>query len=91
MRSYELVLILKTSLSETQQKKIITTLKSWLKGAKFSKEDELGQKQFSYRIKKETSGVYFDWNFDTESIPTDFGKKILENEDILRHLLIRRK
>lgn len=91
MRAYELVLILKSSLSETQQKKIVTTLKSWLKGAKFSKEGELGQKQLSYRIKKQTSGIYFDWNFDIESIPTDFGKKILENEDILRHLLIRRK
>lgn len=91
MRAYELVLILKAALSEVQRKKIITTIKSWLKGAKFSKEEELGQKQLSYRIKKQTSGVYFDWNFDTESIPADFGKKILENEDILRHLLIRRK
>ena len=91
MRTYELALVLGASLSEAQRKKIITTLKGWLKGAKFSKEGELGQKQLSYRIKKQTSGIYFDWNFDIESIPTDFGKKVLENEDILRHLLIRKK
>lgn len=91
MRAYELVLVLKTSLSETQQKKIIDSIKSLLKPVKIIKEDLLGQKPLSYPIKKEIAGVYIDWSFEMESIPSDFEKKLFANENVLRHLLIRRK
>ncbi|MEK7517784.1 MAG: 30S ribosomal protein S6 [Patescibacteria group bacterium] len=91
MRSYELVLILKKSLSETQQKKIVEAIKGLLKGANFLKESELGQKTLSYPIKRETVGIYFDWVFDMQLIPSELEKKLLEDEGILRHLLIRRK
>lgn len=91
MRSYELAMVLKTSLSEAQQEKILDSIKSLLKGVKTIKENVLGQKTLSYPIKKETLGVYFDWIFDIELIPSEFGKKLLENENILRHLLVRRK
>ena len=91
MRSYELVLVLKTSLSESQQKKLIDTIKGWLKGLKIVKEEQLGQKPLSYPIKKEIAGVYIDWSFEMETIPLDLEKKLLVNENILRHLLIRRK
>ena len=91
MRSYELVLVLKTSLSESQQKKLIDSVKSLLKGIKTIKENVLGQKPLSYPIKKEIAGVYVDWSFEMETIPPDFEKKLLVNENVLRHLLIRRK
>ena len=91
MRSYELVLVLKTSLSDTQRKKLIDTIKDWIKPVKIVKEEELGQKPLSYPIKKEIAGVYLNWLFEMESIPSDFEKKLLTNENILRHLLIRKK
>jgi len=91
MRSYELVLVLRSSLSESQQKKIIDSIKSLLKGVKTIKENVLGQKPLSYPIKKEISGVYIDWSFEMESIPSDFEKKLLVNENVLRYLLIRKK
>ena len=91
MRSYELVLVLKTSLSDTQRKKLIDTIKDWIKPVKIVKEEELGQKPLSYSIKKEIAGVYLNWLFEIESIPSDFEKKLLTNENILRHLLIRKK
>lgn len=91
MRSYELALVLKTSLSESQQKKILDSIKSLLKNVKMIKEDVLGQKPLTYPIKKEIAGVYIDWSFEMESIPSDFEKKLLVNENVLRHLLIRRK
>jgi len=91
MRSYELVLVLKTSLSESQQKKLIDSVKSLLKDIKTIKENVLGQKPLSYPIKKEIAGVYVDWSFEMETIPPDFEKKLLVNENVLRHLLIRRK
>lgn len=92
MRSYELVLVLKASLSETQQKKLVDTIKGWLKDVKIAKVEEWGQKALSYRIKKEIAGVYLDWLLETKTvIPPDLEKKLLVNEDVLRHLLIRRK
>jgi len=91
MRTYELILIIKKSISEGEQKKVAGFVKGLLKGAKFLKEDELGQKTLSYTINRENTGMYFDWNFDMETIPADFGKRLLENEGILRHLVIRKK
>lgn len=113
MRLYELVLVLRSSLSETQRKKILDTIKSWLKPAspssprasvdarrveagqggpvKISKEEEWGQKVLSYVIKKESSGFYVLWSLEADLVPADFEKRLLMNENILRHLLIRKK
>lgn len=91
MRSYELILIVKTSLTDALGKKLITGVKSLLKDLKITKENEIGQKTLAYKIKRETSGFYFDFFLEGESIPADFEKKILENDNILRHLLLRTK
>lgn len=89
MRSYKLVLVLKTSLSDSERKKLIETLKTWLKGLKILKEEDFGQKPLSYSIKKEAAGYFLELELETEAIPFDFEKKLLANESILRHLLIR--
>lgn len=91
MRSYELVMVLKSSLSEAQRKKIISTIKDWLKNFKIVKEEELGEKPLSYKIKKESTGFYMNFLFEGETIPLDFEKRLLTNEDVLRHLLLRKK
>lgn len=92
MRSYELVLVIKASLSEAQQKKLTDTVKGWLGDVKIAKSEDWGKKPLAYPIKREESGVFFDWHLDAkEAIPKDFEKRILNNEDVLRHLLIRKK
>lgn len=92
MREYELAVVLRTSPSETERKKCLSTIKEWLKGLKILKEEEGGQKKLSYPIKKEQSGFYYFLLFEGESsIPSDFEKRLLGQKDILRHLLIRRK
>lgn len=103
MRAYELILVVKPSLTEALRKKMITGIKTLLKPArnasasdaggdlKIVKENEVGQKSLAYKIKKETSGFYFDFFLEGENIPADFEKKLLENENILRHLVLRTK
>lgn len=92
MREYELVLVLKSSLSEDKRKKVLDTIKGWFKDAKIAKEDNWGLKALSYRIKKETSGFFSVLSLEAkEAIPADFEKKLLAVEDVLRHLLIRKK
>ena len=91
MRAYELILVTKASLTDTLRKKLITGVKSLLKDLKIVKENEIGQKSLAYKIKRETNGFYLDFTLEGETVPSDFEKKLLENDNILRHLLLRTK
>ena|ERR1035437_3215929 len=91
MRNYQLVLVLKASLSEVQRKKLLETIKSWLKDVKVAKEEEWGQKPLSYSIKREASGFYLNYQLEAkDSFPLDFEKKLVAQDDVLRHLLLRK-
>lgn len=91
MRNYQLVLALKTSLSEANRKKFLETVKSLLKGAKFTKEEEWGEKVLSYKIKKETNAFYVNYLFELkDELSKDLEKKLIATDDVLRHLLLRK-
>ena len=91
MRAYELVLVLK-SMSESERKKILDSVKGWLKEIKLVKEDEWGEKALSYKIKGEKIGYYVDYQLEAEeAMPLGFEKRLSANESILRHLIVRRK
>jgi len=92
MRKYELTLIAKPSLKDAESKKLIETIKDLLKDFKVTKEDDLGQKPLAYAIKKEVAGRYVFMQFEgEEALAKDFETKLLRNENIIRHLLIRTK
>lgn len=100
MRTYELVLVLRPSLSEAQRKKVLDNVKSWMKDAKVTKETEWGQKPLAYPIKKEVSGYYVDYIIESSApsvgageggIPLDFEKRILGSDEVIRHLVVRTK
>jgi len=52
MRNYQLVVVLKTSLSEANRKKFVETLKSWIGDVKFTKEEEWGEKFWHILLKE---------------------------------------
>lgn len=92
MKNYQLVLVLKKSLTEANRKKLLETVKTWLKGAKFTKEEDWGEKPLSYTIKREESGFFVNFVFELkEDLEKDFEKRLVNNEDVLRHLLLRVK
>jgi len=88
MRVYEVVVVLKP-VGESQRKKLLEFVKVLLKDVKITKEDDLGSKALAYKIKGELSGHYYDLMLEGESFPSDFEKKLMENEEILRHLVLR--
>jgi small subunit ribosomal protein S6 len=91
MRNYQLVLVLKASLPDAQRKKVLETIKASLKSVKIAKEEEWGQKPLAYSIKRETAGFYLNYLLEAkDSFPLDFEKKLVAQEDILRHLLLRK-
>ena len=92
MRIYELILVLKSSLSDSQRKKVVDGVKKLSKDIKITKEDSLGVKPLAYKIKKELNGHFTHLIMEAkEIIPQDLEKKLLASEDVLRHLLLRKK
>lgn|SRR3989344_3428286 len=57
------------------------------------KVDRLGKKQLAYAIKKQTDATYFLLNFEAEgeAIGPVWDKLRLEQEDLLRYLLIKKE
>lgn len=92
MRLYDLVLVLRSSLSDDKRKKLVDTVMDFAKNVKVTKTENWGSKPLSYPIKKELSGFYVFMNLESEEgVPTDFEKRILAQTDVLRHLLVRTK
>lgn len=88
--TYNLTLVLRSSLKDAERKNIIEGIKALIGKAKVA-EKEWGQKVLAYPIKKEVSGVFLSWNIDLDNVvPLDFEKKLLNNDGILRHLLLRK-
>lgn len=90
MRSYKLVLVLKSDLGKEKKKKLLESVETWA-GASETKTTELGEKKLTYTIKREKKGDYVALEFGSEKIDTGFEKRLAITEDILRHLMIRVK
>ena len=57
MRLYDLVIVIKPSLSDAQKKKLLDSVKEFLKGVKVVTEEDWGQKPLAYKIKKELAAI----------------------------------
>lgn len=88
---YELVIVAKVDKSD----QLISRVEKALKDAQASnlKVERLGKKQLAYPIKKQTDANYFVVNFEAEASAIDgFASKLrLEQEDLLRYLIIKKK
>lgn len=89
MRQYELTMVLRSKLDEKGRKKLLDNVKSWLKEAKITKEEEWGQKPLAYPIKKEIAGYYVMFQIQAEKLASDIEKRLIQTDEVLRHLLIR--
>lgn len=90
MRSYKLVLLLKSGLTKEKKKKLLDLISEWAH-AKETKTQEIGEKKLMYPIKHEKKGDYVALEFGSDKIDTGFEKRLIISEDILRHLMIRTK
>ena len=88
MRSYQVVLVVKSG-SDASRKKAVEAVKDMLKGVKISKEEDLGSKALAYKIRGEQSAHYVEMTVEGD-MPSDFEKKIMEQTDILRHLVLKK-
>ncbi len=89
MRKYRLVLILKRTLDKKASEQVISDVKKIAGEVKNDKLTELGEKKFSFKIKKEQSGNYLLWEFEADKVSSELDTKLTQNNDVLRHLLTR--
>ncbi len=84
MKNYEITFITKEDAKEKPIKAILENL-----GGKITNISSLGQKTFTYPIKKEKSGFYTTVNFEIEPEKVvDLNKKLGLEEEISRFLII---
>ena len=92
MTKYEIMFIVKATMEEEQIKGVSDELQKLInkKPSKVIEFKEMGRKKLAYPIKKEVSGYYFVMTVeaDNETIK-EFDRKVLINENVLRHLIIK--
>jgi len=90
--AYELMLILLTSLTEKEEKKILEEVKKYLKDeGKIKETTHFGKRKLAYPIKKENDGNYWLLNLAVDGKEaSDLSQKLKAEEKILRYLLLRK-
>ena len=99
MRNYEIMFIVRPTLSEEEIKNVATSFKKTLEanGSKVTSTDEWGQKALAYDMKKgsETykSGYYFVINIEAsdDKATREFNRLSLISNDIIRHIIIKKE
>ena len=93
MKKYEVMFIVKPTLSEEEvtavfnkYKKVLTDNKASITG-----ETDMGQRELAYEITKLKSGHYFVLNFETdnENSVNEFNRLATIDADIVRHLITK--
>jgi len=91
MRNYEIMFIVKPTLSEEDVKKVVENFSNVLtsNGAKINESQDLGQKELAYEIKKFKSGYYFLFEIEAEDdkATSEFNRLALISSDVIRHLV----
>lgn len=94
MTKYEIMFIVKATLDENSQKNISKEIQKLVadnKG-KVIEFKEMGRKKLAYEIDKNVSGFYYLLNVEAsaEAIK-EFDRKLRINENILRHLILKKE
>lgn len=91
LRKYELTLILRVTVAEADQKKILDLIKTISgKDGKITQSKDWGRKVLSYPIKKEKEGNFLHLNIeaDAQSI-IKLSNMLKLNDKVLRHLIVK--
>ena len=93
MTKYEIMFIVKATMEEADIKKCADDIQKLIniKPSKVIEFKEMGRKKLAYPIKKELSGYYYVMTVEaTHDTIKEFDRKVLINENVLRHLIIKK-
>lgn len=93
MRNYEIMFIVKPTLSEDEIKKVAKNFETVLtsNGAKVINFKEMGQRELAYEIKDFKNGYYFLFNLEAsdDKAIKEFDRLALISNDVIRHLVTK--
>ncbi len=93
MRKYEIMFIVKPTISEEEIKNVATNFENILtsNGAKIIDKQDMGQKELAYEIKKMKSGHYFLITVEAsdDKAVKEFDRLALISGDVIRHLITK--
>lgn len=89
MRKYKLVIIFKRALDKKISDEILAEAKRLAGDLKNEKMTDMGEKKFAYKVKNEQSGNYLIWEFEADTIVPEMEIRLKNNDNVLRHLLVR--
>ncbi len=93
MRKYEIMFIVRPTLSEDEIKKVAKNFETVLTSndATVTNFKDMGQKELAYEIKNFKNGYYFLINLETNSDKAikEFDRLALISNDIVRHLITK--
>ena len=92
MKNYEIMFIVRPTLSEDETKATIKNFGDVLtsNGAKIVDSKDMGQRKLAYPIKKQLRGNYYVFNVEASPAAVkEFDRKAKIDENILRHIVIR--
>ncbi len=92
MNKYEIMFIVKTTMEEAKIKSTIEAMKKIITDGKgkIVEVKEMGERKLAYPIKKELNGYYYVLKVEaSKEVISEFDRRSLIDESILRHLIIR--
>lgn len=93
MRKYEIMFIVKPTLSEDEKKSVVAKFVKVLTDNKatITNEKDLGQRELAYEIKDFKSGFYYLVNLEAndDAAISEFDRQAKNTSDIVRHLITR--
>ena len=93
MKNYEIMFIVRPTLSEDDVKKVVKDFSDIItkNGGKVTKEENMGQRELAYEIKNFKSGYYFVFEVESKDDKAikEFDRLALINNDIVRHLITK--
>ena len=93
MKNYEIMFIIRPTLSEDEVKKVVTNFKKVItdNGSKVTEVKEMGQRELAYEIKKCKSGYYFVFEVEAKDDKAikEFDRLGLISGDMIRHLITK--
>jgi len=81
--------MLKSGLKKEQKDKLTDTVKSWIGTIEGEKVQEIGERKLAYFIKSNKTADYVVLNFSSNKLATDLDKRLVMDENIIRHLMIK--
>lgn len=94
MGTYEIMYIIKNTIEDAEVKKVSDSLQKIItddKG-KIIEFKEMGKRKLAYPIKKELTGTYYVMTVNaSHDTIREFDRKVLINENVLRHLIIKKE